>query len=118
MKPRCITVSHVPKESHIIVRCEPELRQRLQRIAILERRNLSDLARIVFEDYINQQERARHLILRDTNSVAHLADAALSAEISEVAATPVTGPTNYGSKRKAARHSKARPAPGSTKKAP
>lgn len=52
------------------------------------------------------------------NSVAHLADAALSAEISEVAAKPATGPTSYGSKRKAARHSKARPAPGSTKKAP
>lgn len=63
MKPRCITLSCVPKESHIIVRCEPELRQRLQRIAILERRNLSDLARLVFEDYVAHQERAMHLTL-------------------------------------------------------
>lgn len=54
----------VSKESHIIIRCEPELRQRLQRLATLERRNLSDLARIVFEDYIATQERAMNLTLR------------------------------------------------------
>lgn len=44
------------KNSHIIVRCEITLRARLQRIALLERRALSSLARIVFEDYVAAQE--------------------------------------------------------------
>lgn len=115
MKPRCITLSHVPKESHIIVRCEPELRQRLQRIAIMERRNLSDLARIVFEDYINQQERLRHLVLRETSSGVQFAEDltadALAAARGKVPATPPTAPVKYPTPRKAPHHSKVKPKP-------
>ncbi len=67
----CITPEYVSKDSHIIVRCEPELRARLQRIALLERRELSSLARIVFEDYIAAQESKlglTHYGLRDSSS--------------------------------------------------
>lgn len=62
---RRITLPHVSKDSHIIVRVENDLRARLERIAIFERRKLSDLARIVFEDYVRNQERNLNLVLRD-----------------------------------------------------
>lgn len=62
---RCYKLGHMSKESHIMIRCEPSLRQRIERIAVLERRTLSDLARLVFEDYVAIQERAFKIALRD-----------------------------------------------------
>lgn len=55
--PHRITTAYVSKDSHIIVRVESELRQRLERLALLERREMSDLCRLVFEDYLNAMER-------------------------------------------------------------
>ena len=92
MKPRRITLQHVSKQSHIIVRVEPELRARLQRIAILERRNLSDLARLVFEDYINHQERAMNLTLRDKPAASSTLEAAQTAAVA-------AAELSYGAKR-------------------
>lgn len=39
-------------DSEIKFRCEAELVARFERIAVLERRKTSDLARLVFEDYV------------------------------------------------------------------
>lgn len=52
-------------DAEIKFRCESDLVARFERIATLERRNTSDLARIVFEDYVAAQERALKLVLRD-----------------------------------------------------
>jgi predicted transcriptional regulator len=52
-------------DAEIKFRCELELVARFERIASLERRDKSDLARIVFEDYVAAQERAMKLTLRD-----------------------------------------------------
>lgn len=58
-------------DDEIKFRCDTDLAQRFERIAILERRKASDLARLVFEDYINHQERKlglTHYGLHDSNS--------------------------------------------------
>lgn len=61
----CDTFGHMPLDSEIKFRCEADLVARFERIARLERRKHSDLARIVFGDYVASQERALNLVLRD-----------------------------------------------------
>lgn len=55
----------MPLGAEIKFRCERGLLARFERIAALERRDKSDLARIVFEDYVALRERALKLTLRD-----------------------------------------------------
>lgn len=58
MSARCVSNRHImAMDDEIKFRCDTDLAQRFERIAILERRKASDLARLVFEDYINHQER-------------------------------------------------------------
>jgi hypothetical protein len=45
------------KDRHLIVRSDAALRERLQAIAAEKRRVLSDLLRIVLEDYASEEER-------------------------------------------------------------
>lgn len=45
------------KDEYIRFRCDPDLKTRFERVAALMRRNSSDLGRIVFEDYVAEQER-------------------------------------------------------------
>lgn len=45
-------------DAEIKFRCNAKWRQRFERLAELERRDVSDLARLVFEDYITAQEKA------------------------------------------------------------
>ncbi len=56
MRPRCTTVRQMPKDSEIRFRCDNEMRLRFERIAAMERRNASDLGRLIFEDYVATQE--------------------------------------------------------------
>lgn len=65
------TMRHMALEAEMKFRCEEELVARFERIAALERRDKSDLARIVFEDYIAAQERALKLVLRDSSTPIH-----------------------------------------------
>ncbi len=65
MNPQCATVYHMALNSEMKFRCETDLVARFERIASLERRKVSDLARLVFEDYIKAQEHAMNLVLHD-----------------------------------------------------
>lgn len=58
------TVRRMALDAEIKFRCTDDLAARFERIAKLERRNPSDLARIVYEDYVRQQERALGLLLQ------------------------------------------------------
>lgn len=66
MNTHCITLLHMAKESHIIVRIEPDFRARLDRLAALERRTVSQLCRNVLEDFVTGQEHTMGLVLRTT----------------------------------------------------
>lgn len=57
------------------------------------------------------------LLLKDSSSVASVADEMVSAAISESAAAPAPGLVNYRSTRRAARRKATPPAPDSRKKA-
>lgn len=50
-------------DAEIKFRCEAELVARFARICNLERRKLSDQARLVFEDYVAAQEHSMNLVL-------------------------------------------------------
>jgi hypothetical protein len=45
-------------DAEIKFRCNGDWRTRFEKLAKLERREVSDLARLVFEDYITSQENA------------------------------------------------------------
>jgi hypothetical protein len=45
-------------DAEIKFRCQGDWRARFEALAKLERRDVSDLARLVFEDYITSQEKA------------------------------------------------------------
>jgi len=74
----------MPLDAEIKFRCEMGLLARFERIAALERRDKSDLARIVFEDFVGLQERALKLTLRDqpvSNNVTSIHLKPASAEV-------------------------------------
>lgn len=55
--PRCSTISlGMPQSSVIRFRCDSDLSQRFERVALLRRRKGSDLARLWFEDMIQLEE--------------------------------------------------------------
>lgn len=58
----CSTFGRMAKDDEIKFRCEEDLRLRFERIAAMERRNPADLGRIVFEDYVSNQERKFGLV--------------------------------------------------------
>lgn len=72
-------------DSEIKFRCDSDLRARFERIATLERRDPSDLGRIIFEDYVTAQERAMNLNLRDAPTSS---------------STPAARPVNYRKRKK------------------
>jgi len=49
------------KESGVLTVCDLKLKQRIRRIATLERRNLSQMCRVVMEDALDEMEKARGL---------------------------------------------------------
>ena len=63
MKPRRVTLCHMPKTSVIRFRCDPDIAARFERVAALRRREESDLARIWFEDMILAEEQRLGLVL-------------------------------------------------------
>lgn len=110
-----VTNGHVAKDSEIKFRCDGELRARFERLAILERRSESDLARIIFEDYVNQMESKlglTHYGLRDASSGTGLAAAKELVDVSAAraragaTALPVAKPPT---KYKVARRSRKKP---------
>jgi hypothetical protein len=53
----------MPLDAEIKFRCEADLVARFARICMLERRKISDQARLVFEDYVAAQEHSMNLVL-------------------------------------------------------
>jgi hypothetical protein len=120
MKQRCVTNGHVAMDTEIKFRCDGDLRARLERLAIFERRNESDLARLIFEDGINQLEAARglkltHYGLRDATRVNSASGLAVAGKIVDAAAAhaATSAPRAAGKpvKYPVARRSKKKPTP-------
>jgi hypothetical protein len=108
------------KDDIIRFRCDGDLRARFARVAALMRREEADLARIIFTDFVAQEETKLGLAhyrisaeLKDANSVAHLTDEIVADALARgggpALKAPKPAPVSYRSTRKARHRSKVKP---------